>query len=358
VQNFIAKRQLKRGRLNEYTLKVKTAINKEPADFLKAIALERKAETDLLKTYKDGLPGKFVKYWSAYFEYYNYFFIQQYPQIHQIIKLRRYTDTVPPENYIVLKDMPYSFHDSLLQVPSYLLYLTGVVDVKLKAAGYRYLGTDIAKIEAVQDSVNALAFEMMPDRSAEYFAAQTLYGRARSQDLDRTRRQYKVFVDRWPASPYLPDIDRQMAVTARLAKGQPAPDFEFHTADGKPGRLSDLKGKVVFMSFWAGFCKQCIGEMLSEKTIKESIRNKPLEFVYVSIGADTAAERAMMSKLKIDGIFTNVAGGWNSKEAQLYGVQSLPAYFLIDQDGNFGMQNPPPPTQSTRLILEIEKMFR
>jgi hypothetical protein len=69
-------------------------------------------------------------------------------------------------------------------------------------------------------------------------------------------------------------------------------------------------------------------------------------------------ERNVTGKLKIEGVFTNVPDGWNAREVQLYGVQTLPAYYLIDEDGNFALQNCPSPAQSTQLILEIEKLFR
>jgi hypothetical protein len=43
---------------------------------------------------------------------------------------------------------------------------------------------------------------------------------------------------------------------------------------------------------------------------------------------------------------------------QLYGVQGLPAYFLIDEEGKFGLQNAPSPMESTQLTLEISKLIR
>ena len=115
---------------------------------------------------------------------------------------------------------------------------------------------------------------------------------------------------------------------------------------------------MVYLEFWAGWCRQCVGEMIREQKIKDLIRNKPLEFVYVSIGDDTASENDIIRKYKIQGKFCNVAGGWSAKEVQLYGVQSLPAYYLIDEDGKFAIQNPPSPSQSTQLVLEIEKLFK
>ena len=93
--------------------------------------------------------------------------------------------------------------------------------------------------------------------------------------------------------------------------------------------------------------------------MKELIKNKPLEFVYISIDNDTAADNKLIAKYKMEGLFTHAIGDWSAPEVQLYGVQSLPAYFLIDDEGKFAMQNPPPsPLQSTELILALEKLFK
>jgi peroxiredoxin len=357
VQNFIAKHTITRRRMNQYTMKVKPYLQKEPADFLKTIELEKKAEMDFLDKNGKNLPVSFINYWITYYQYYNYFFIQQYPQVHEIVKKRRYTDTIPLANYVVIKDMPLLFNDTLLQVPSYLLYLTGVIDIRLKAAGFNYVGTDTRERYKIEDSVNKLAVKLMPDKSAEYFLAQNLYGRARTVAYERTKKQFDAFKKRWPKSEYLPLLDKQINMVSRFAKGQPAPDFEFVTTDGKTMKLSDLRGKVVYLGFWASWCKQCVGEMINEKKVKDLIKDKPLEFLYVSIANDTATDNKLITKYNLDGIHTRVPGIWDAKEVQLYGVQALPAYFLIDKEGKFALQNPPSPAQSTELILEISKLL-
>lgn len=88
------------------------------------------------------------------------------------------------------------------------------------------------------------------------------------------------------------------------------------------------------------------------------LKDKPVTFVYVSIDNDTAADRSITQKYHIDGIFTHANGGWYANEVQLYGVQKLPAYFLIDEDGNFGLQPPPTPPHSAQLAVEIGKLIR
>ncbi len=358
IQNFLAQHSIEKGSMNQYTLKIRTHINKEPADFIKSIEQEEKIENEFLEKHNVGIPKSFISYWTAYFQYYNYFFIQQYPQTHAIIKTRKYTDTIPEINFSVVKQMPYAFYDSLLQLPPYLLYLTGVFDIKLKAAGYTYYTNDTMGARKFQDSVTKLVYKLLPDKSAAYYMAQNLYGRARNQSVEKTEYMFSEFKKHWLHSEYLPILEKQVAIAEKLAPGQPAPDFDIKTPDGRNMKLSDLKGKVVYLGFWANWCKQCVGEIIRESKIKELTKNKPLEFVYVSIDNDTTKDNAIISKYKIEGIFHHADGEWKAKEIALYGVQSLPAYYLIDEDGKFAMQNPPSSSQSTELILAIEKLFR
>ncbi len=357
IQNFIALHTITRGRMNQYTLKVKEAINNEPTDFLKTIAAEYKNETDFLTAKGSGLPPAFVNYWKAFYLYYNYFFMQQYPQMHEIVRLRRYTDTIPEQNYQVLHAMPLAFNDSLLQLPPYLLYLTGVVEAKLKADGYTWIGKDTMKARKLEDSAHTLAYTTLPAGSAAYYIAQGIYGKAKAQQLSRTEYQYAKFKAHWPNSSYLPLLDKQVSLARKLAPGQPAPDFTITTAEGKQMKLSDLKGKVVYLGFWAGWCRQCVGEMLNEKKMKDLLKKKPAAFVYVSLSNDTATEKTLIEHYKIEGIFTTEASGWESKVAQAYGVQNLPAYYLIDKEGNFAAQTAPTPMQILELVQAIEKLF-
>ena len=358
IQNFIAKHTLDRGRMNQYTLKVKNLIGKEPDDFIKGIEDEYNAEMKYLGSSKEKFPESFVGYWKAFYKYYNYFFIEQYPQTHEMIKVRRYTDTIPDANYVVIKSMKLAFHDSLLQVPSYLLYLTGVFEAKMRADGYTWIGRDTLKMQEQEDSVYKLAYKTLPGKSAEYFMAQNLYGRAKSQRLARTELQFAVFKKHWPESGYMPLLQKQVSMAEKLAPGQPAPDFDIWTPDGKHKKLWDMKGKVVYLDFWAVWCKQCVGEMISSRKLKEMIIKEPVEFVYASLDTDTATQRMITHKYKIEGTFTSLADSWNSKEVEDYGVQGLPAYFLIDTEGKFALQYTPSPTQAIVMLLEIEKLIK
>jgi thiol-disulfide isomerase/thioredoxin len=345
------------GRGNQYPMRVRNDVDKNAAGFLKAIDQQRSAETSFLNDHKRGLPESFVAYWNAYYQYYNYFLAEQYPQAHQIFIKRHYTDTIPDSNYAVVKTLPYAFGDSLLQVPSYLLYLTGVLDAKLKAAGYTWNIKDTTETHKAIDSLYKLAYALMPTGSAEYYIAQSLYGRAKYQSINKTRAYFDTYKKHWPASEYMPMVERQVELAERLSPGMPAPDIDIVTADGKTVKLSDLKGKVVMLHFWASWCRQCVGEMIAEKKAKDFLKNKPVEFVYLCMDKDTTMPEMLLRKYKIEGLSGYIQGEWAATEIQLYGVQSLPGYFLIDKEGKFAVQNLPSPTQTTELLIAIGKVY-
>jgi peroxiredoxin len=79
------------------------------------------------------------------------------------------------------------------------------------------------------------------------------------------------------------------APAARL--GSPAPDFTLQTVDGTPLRLSDLKGKPVFMNFWATWCVPCREEMPAMQALYEQYRDRGLVILAVNMEEDEARVR-------------------------------------------------------------------
>jgi len=57
---------------------------------------------------------------------------------------------------------------------------------------------------------------------------------------------------------------------AKVEIGYPAPDFKFELLNGETGKLSDYRGKAVFINFWATWCKPCVGEMPDIQKLSEA----------------------------------------------------------------------------------------
>lgn len=358
VQNFVALHTVQRGRLNQYTTRLRNHLPETTAQWHLSIAKELKDEETYMQVHGAALPKAFTNIWLAHYRYYNYFFMQQYPQMHEMQRLRRFTDTIPAENYEGIDQMPLAFDDQYLQVPSYLLYLSGVFETRLRAAGYGLPVTDTQQARRLLDSADNLAYTTLPAASAEYYIAQSLYSRARVQRTDRSRQVLDRFTKQWPKSDYLPLLTSQIEIAERLSAGQPAPDFKVTMADGKKVMLSELRGKAVYIAFWATWCKPCVGELrMLERKVKDLMARRPVAFVYVSLDDDTAAAHMVQQQLKLTGNFTDTRGSWYAPEAKMYGLQSLPAYFLVDKEGKLATSRPPSPQQATELMMAISKLL-
>jgi peroxiredoxin len=166
----------------------------------------------------------------------------------------------------------------------------------------------------------------------------------RDEDIRYFRRADSVFYKRYPKVPYVNQL-RANVITmneqynARKLNrmlwmlGQDAPEVALPTPDGKIARLSANKGKFVLLDFWASWSAPCRTENIALLDIYNKYRHQGFEVFQVSLDQSRSAwERAINE----DGLtWINVCDfrSWESDAVKQYGVESLPANFLIDREG-------------------------
>jgi len=113
---------------------------------------------------------------------------------------------------------------------------------------------------------------------------------------------------------------------------QPAKNFQISTPDNRPLSLAEFKGKVVFLNFWATWCKPCEEEMPGMERLYQRYKDQGL--VVVAISEDAEGAPAVNRFLKKYSLTFPVGLDPKMSVADLYGVWAVPSTFIIDRQGN------------------------
>ena len=172
----------------------------------------------------------------------------------------------------------------------------------------------------------------------------------KEEDIRYFRKADSTFYKRYPKVSYVNTLHAnvlRMNEQYNLRKlnsmlymlGQDAPEIVLPAPNGKPIKLSSTRGKFVLLDFWASWSAPCRTENINLLHVYNKYRNKGFEVYQVSLDqSKTSWERA----IKEDGLpWINVSDlkFWDSEAVNLYGIETIPANFLIDREGSIITKN-------------------
>ena len=112
--------------------------------------------------------------------------------------------------------------------------------------------------------------------------------------------------------------------------GGPTPALTLKDLEGGSHRLSDYRGKVILVNFWATWCGPCRDEMPSIQELKNKLAGKPFVVLAVNLDEPESRIRKFLSQMKLDFI---ILLDPERKAARAWGARILPASYVIGPDG-------------------------
>lgn len=197
---------------------------------------------------------------------------------------------------------------------------------------------DETKMKTTLDNVLK---KMNPEGQAYRFALGAIVQTLKSKNHPAYIGYGKQYLEKYgnENKPYMAELKNNIDNAKNFMVGGIAPDFEQNTPEGKPMKLSSLRGKIVLVDFWASWCGPCRRENPHVVKLYNKYKSKGFEVLGVSLDRTKDKWEKAIAKDKLTWSHVSDLKGWKNQVAKQYSVTSVPHTILLDQEGRILARN-------------------
>ena len=172
----------------------------------------------------------------------------------------------------------------------------------------------------------------------------------KTDSIDKVFALYRTYTKN---ENYLNKINNRYLKIKGLSKGSPAPNFAIQDSEGNMISLENLNGDVIYIDFWATWCKPCLSEFKPSSLLQKKLADKKIKFLNICIESEYKTWSSLVSKKNIQGINLIADKEVEKKLKEDYLIQGLPRYVIIDKNGkiyDFSAKKPSDSELETELM--------
>lgn len=181
-----------------------------------------------------------------------------------------------------------------------------------------------------------------------------LYNFVEEQSANDAKKIMDIMTPAELKTVYYRDLKEFYDNNKLLDIGSMAPDIYLPTPNGDSMKLSDLRGKVVLIDFWASWCRPCLAEFPNVKRVYSRFSDKGFEILGVSLDREESAWKNSIISQGLIWKHVSDLKYWSSAPAKMYKISSIPSTILIDKDGKIIAKN----LRGEELERKLEELFQ
>jgi peroxiredoxin len=208
----------------------------------------------------------------------------------------------------------------------------------------------------VEERMDSIVNKFLNENIGNIFGSTLLYRRYYAMDDARVEQLLSQQCEACKQSEPSKRIAQYLEKRQATRVGKPFIDFAMKTPEGKDVKLSDYvgHGKWVLIDFWASWCGPCRASIPALQELYKTYKDKGFEVVGVSLDRTAEAWKKGIADLKITWPQMSDLKFWQSEGARLYGVNAIPATFLIAPDGKIAGRDLSHDALKAKLAAELK----